>query len=229
MGDHAQLGPDRQRGLLGRVADRACEAAQETGFIRPQEDGTLEFNVSGGRVTVFFVTPKFIASKKLPAHYEGTVLQIVLQHERAERMTDDDRPIDTACLHQPGDRIRLAGRDRIFRAAAFGIAMTGTIDILKAIAEGRGPSQWIAALGYAGWGEGQLDEEMTRHGWFAARADKGILFDTPTDERWAAAFKAEGIDPRLLASGTASVTSGRAPASAPARRPRLQARLRPPA
>jgi hypothetical protein len=46
-------------------------------------EGTLEFAVSGGRVTVFFVTPKFVASKKLPAHYEGTVLQIVLQHESA--------------------------------------------------------------------------------------------------------------------------------------------------
>jgi putative transcriptional regulator len=80
--------------------------------------------------------------------------------------------------------------------------MTGTIDVLRAIAEGRGPKQWIAALGYAGWGEGQLDEEMTRHGWFAARADTGLLFDKPTDERWAAAFKAEGIDPRLLASET---------------------------
>lgn len=41
-------------------------------------------------------------------------------------------------------------------------AMTGTIDVLRAIAEGRGPSQWVAALGYAGWGEGQLEEEMTR-------------------------------------------------------------------
>ena len=81
-------------------------------------------------------------------------------------------------------------------------AMTGTIDVLRAIAEGRGPKQWIAALGYAGWGEGQLDEEMTRHGWFAARGDPKILFDTPTDERWAASFKAEGIDPRLLASET---------------------------
>jgi putative transcriptional regulator len=81
-------------------------------------------------------------------------------------------------------------------------AMTGTIDVLRAIAEGRGPSRWIAALGYAGWGEGQLDEEMTRHGWFAATSDPAILFDTPTDERWAAAFKAEGIDPRLLASET---------------------------
>src|SRR3954447_20420104 len=81
-------------------------------------------------------------------------------------------------------------------------AMTGTIDVLRAIAEGRGPKRWIVALGYAGWGEGQLDEEMTRHGWFAARADAGLLFDKPADERWAAAFKAEGIDPRLLASET---------------------------
>jgi putative transcriptional regulator len=81
-------------------------------------------------------------------------------------------------------------------------AMTGTIDVLRAIAEGHGPEQWIAALGYAGWGEGQLDEEMTRHGWFAANADSAILFETPTDERWAASFRAAGIDPRLLASET---------------------------
>jgi putative transcriptional regulator len=81
-------------------------------------------------------------------------------------------------------------------------AMTGTIDVLRAIAEGRGPSRWIAALGYAGWESGQLEEEMTRHGWFAADGDDAILFDTPTDERWAASFKASGIDPRLLSSQT---------------------------
>jgi putative transcriptional regulator len=81
-------------------------------------------------------------------------------------------------------------------------AMTGTIDVLRAIAEGRGPERWIVALGYAGWGEGQLDEEMTRHGWFAAKTDTSILFDKPTDERWAASFKAEGIDPRLLGTET---------------------------
>ena len=81
-------------------------------------------------------------------------------------------------------------------------AMTGTIDVLKAIAEGRGPSRWLIALGYAGWGEGQLDEEMTRHGRFAAQGRPELLFDTDTEERWAAAFKAEGIDPRLLVSET---------------------------
>ncbi len=47
------------------------------------EDGTLEFNVSGGKVTIFFVTPKFVAAKRLPERYTDTVLQIVLQHERA--------------------------------------------------------------------------------------------------------------------------------------------------
>jgi hypothetical protein len=51
---------------------------------RFNEDGTLEFNVAGGHITVFFVTPKFVATKKLPPHYEGTILQIVLQHERAQ-------------------------------------------------------------------------------------------------------------------------------------------------
>jgi hypothetical protein len=48
------------------------------------EDGTLEYEVSGGKVTIFFVTSKFIASKKLSPALEGTVLQIVLQHERAQ-------------------------------------------------------------------------------------------------------------------------------------------------
>ena len=80
-------------------------------------------------------------------------------------------------------------------------AMTGTIDVLKAIAEGRGPSRWLIALGYAGWGEGQLDEEMTRHGWFAARGSEAILYDTPTEARWQASFQGEGIDPRLLDLG----------------------------
>lgn len=94
------------------------------------------------------------------------------------------------------DSIQVNGEDGVL------FAMTGTIDILRAIAEGKGPSQWIVALGYAGWGDGQLEDEMTRHGWFAARTGSKILFETPTDERWGAAFKAEGIDPRLLGSET---------------------------
>lgn len=81
-------------------------------------------------------------------------------------------------------------------------AMTGTVDVLTAIAAGKGPSRWLVSLGYAGWGAGQLDAEMTRHGWFAAGGTPGLLFDTPTKDRWSAAFRADGIDPSLLVGET---------------------------
>ncbi|USI72665.1 YqgE/AlgH family protein [Sphingomonas morindae] len=83
--------------------------------------------------------------------------------------------------------------------------LTSTLDVLRAIAEGRGPSRWLAALGYAGWGEGQLDDEIRRNGWFNAEGDPALLFDAPVEQRWRRGFTAAGIDPRLLASsaGTA--------------------------
>ena len=80
--------------------------------------------------------------------------------------------------------------------------LTSTLDVLRAIAAGEGPSRWIVALGYAGWAPGQLDGEMTRHGWFVTPANDGIVFDTPVDQRWAGAFAAAGVDTRLLASDT---------------------------
>lgn len=77
-------------------------------------------------------------------------------------------------------------------------AMTGTIDVLRAIAEGRGPRSFLVALGYAGWGGGQLDEEMTRHGWLAVPGEPATLYEIPVEERWTSSFHAAGIDPRLL-------------------------------
>ena len=84
-------------------------------------------------------------------------------------------------------------------------ALTATLDVLRAIAAGRGPSRWVAALGYAGWSAGQLDEEMTRHGWLAVDGGAELMFDCAVDRRWDKALEDAGIDPRLLAaqSGTA--------------------------
>ena len=81
-------------------------------------------------------------------------------------------------------------------------ALSASLDVLRAITEGRGPSRWLFALGYAGWAPGQLDGEMRRHGWYAAEGRDSILFDTPLDERWSACWRAEGIDPALLANVT---------------------------
>ena len=155
-------------------------------------------------------------------HDENGAIGIGIGHKRAgisfrgllrQLEIDPGKAPDTAVHHggpvEPGRGFVLhstdwGGQDTVHVNGEEGelFAMTGTIDVLKAIAAGSGPASWIAALGYAGWGEGQLDEEMTRHGWFAARATKSILFTTPSDERWGAAFKAEGIDPRLLTSET---------------------------
>ena len=60
----------------------------------------------------------------------------------------------------------------------------------------------MIALGYAGWGPGQLDAEMRRHGWFVAEGRSDVLFGYPAEQRWVASWRAEGIDPALLASQT---------------------------
>jgi len=81
-------------------------------------------------------------------------------------------------------------------------ALSAAMDVLRAIAEGRGPSKWLVALGYAGWGSGQLEGEMRQHGWHAAAGRSEILFGTPVNARWAATWRAEGIDPSHLISET---------------------------
>ncbi|MEO5866695.1 MAG: YqgE/AlgH family protein [Sphingomonas sp.] len=84
-------------------------------------------------------------------------------------------------------------------------SLSGTVDVLKAIAAGTGPSRWLVALDYAGWNAGQLDEEMTRHGWLSTPGDPALIYDVPADKRWATAFNDLGVDPRLLVgeAGTA--------------------------
>ncbi|MET0376764.1 MAG: YqgE/AlgH family protein [Rhizorhabdus sp.] len=83
--------------------------------------------------------------------------------------------------------------------------LTSTLDVLRAISAGEGPRRWLVALGYAGWGEGQLDGEMRRHGWLATRGNDELLFGEEPSRRWEQAMRSAGIDPRLLAA-----TSGQA-------------------
>jgi putative transcriptional regulator len=99
-------------------------------------------------------------------------------------------------LHSPEWR----GEDTIMVDNRFGLS--ASLEALRAITRGEGPAQWVFALGYAGWGPGQLDGEMQHHGWYAAEARERIVFETPAAVRWTAAWKAEGIDPALLANTT---------------------------
>mgnify|MGYP001035719609 CR=1 FL=1 len=82
------------------------------------------------------------------------------------------------------------------------LALTTSRDILQAIADDQGPERKLIALGYAGWGAGQLEQEISANAWLTTPADTTILFDTPVEERWAAAAGKLGIDLNLLSSET---------------------------
>ena len=92
-----------------------------------------------------------------------------------------------------------SGQDSVQVAGRW--TLTGTLDVLRAIAEGTGPANWVVALGYAGWGAGQLEGELSRPGWLTAPAEDAVLFDAPAQERWSRAMAGAGIDPRLLVAG----------------------------
>jgi putative transcriptional regulator len=81
-----------------------------------------------------------------------------------------------------------------------GLALTASLDVLKAIAGGGGPREGLLALGYAGWGPGQLDTEMQQNAWLSVPAEEPLLFDAGHDTKWQRALATLHIDPLLLSS-----------------------------
>lgn len=81
-------------------------------------------------------------------------------------------------------------------------ALTATVDVLKAIAAGKGPRRSVFALGYAGWAPGQLDAELQANGWLLAPADSALVYDEDNQSKWLRAMRAIGVDPALLSSTT---------------------------
>lgn len=92
------------------------------------------------------------------------------------------------------------GQDYVEITSEWGLS--GSLDVLKAIAGGTGPSRYLLALGYSGWGPGQLEHEMTMNGWFLGKEIPETLAVIPPSRRWDACFASCGVDARLL-SGSA--------------------------
>lgn len=80
------------------------------------------------------------------------------------------------------------------------IALTATLDILRAMALGKGPGQSILALGYSGWMPGQLESEIQRNGWLTCAADDNLLFNAANDDKYTLALRKLGVDPAMLSS-----------------------------
>lgn len=80
------------------------------------------------------------------------------------------------------------------------VSMTATVDVLKALASGDGPRNAMIALGYAGWGGGQLEGELQRNGWLTCDSDDDLIFGLDDDHKWEAALAKLGVDPTWLSA-----------------------------
>lgn len=78
--------------------------------------------------------------------------------------------------------------------------MTATLDVLEDIANGKGPASALLALGYSGWGPGQLEDEIRQNGWLTCDANDSLVFGDDDDGKWEAALATLGVDPLTLSS-----------------------------
>lgn len=95
-------------------------------------------------------------------------------------------------VHEPGERF-----DSTFQVSEQ-VCVTTSRDVLAAMAAGRGPRRALVALGYAGWGAGQLESEIRENSWLSVPSSPQILFETPLESRWTAAAQLAGVDMRML-------------------------------
>jgi putative transcriptional regulator len=123
------------------------------------------------------------AVRPVPVQYGGPV-----EPGRGFVLHGDDWRVDGGTMAVPG-----------------GLAMTATQDVLTALAAGRGPARALLALGYSGWGPGQLESEILRNDWLTVEIGPDLIFAADQGGKWAAALARLGVDPLTL-----SATAGRA-------------------
>lgn len=116
------------------------------------------------------------AGRDIRVHFGGPV-----ERGRGFVLHSDDWPTGEATMQVPG-----------------GLRMTATLDILEALAGGRGPDKALLALGYSGWGGGQLEEEIGRNDWLVCEARRDLVFAAEDPGKWAGALRSIGVDPLSL-------------------------------
>jgi putative transcriptional regulator len=120
-----------------------------------------------------------------------------VQHNRGEQIIYVGGPVDTErgfVLHPNQNEWEST------LAVTDDISITTSRDILEAIAHGTGPSRSLVALGYAGWGAGQLENEIQHNAWLSGPADPEVIFEVPSRDRWTAAARLLGVDLSLIST-----------------------------
>lgn len=186
-------------------------------------DGTIDDGYLGGQLLIAMPSmadPRFAqAIICLCAHSPDGAMGIVLNKPLEDPSFEDLLKQLDVVPTPPARRIRLLAGGPVEGARGFVLhtadwssegslhiggqwALTASVDILKAIAEGGGPREGVLALGYAGWGPGQLEDEIYQNAWLNVTPDEALLFDPDHDAKWRRALRKLRVDPLLL-SGVA--------------------------
>ncbi|GCA48849.1 MULTISPECIES: YqgE/AlgH family protein [Sinorhizobium] len=196
------------------MAKNVLNTIRERGFL----DGQFLIAMPGMFDTNFARTVIFVC-----AHSEDGAMGFILN--RPQRLTFPDVLLHLQLL-DPDEAIRLPSATREFQIQAGGpvetgrgfvlhsddylsdssipvsddICLTATLDIVRAISRGEGPLKATMLLGYAGWGPGQLEAEITQNGWLTCPAQEELIFSRDLDEKYDRALALMGVSPAMLST-----------------------------
>ena len=148
-------------------------------------------------------------------HNESGSMGLVINHETSQILDDVFQQLDIQCeddtiKNQPvyvGGPVQLeqgfvlhsnAGHWQSSVEVSNGIHLTSSLDILEAVANGKGPQDYLVILGFSGWASGQLESELQQNSWLTATCDADLLFHQKSEDKWQVAFDTLGFDINML-------------------------------
>ena len=181
-----------ERGAMGLIINKPGELSLKHLFEKVElplkREDLLQSNVlHGGPVQTErgFVLhePMLETDSEDSEHSEGSQEAAAEQAKDAKEASTPSKSIYASTLSVPG-----------------GLAMTTSKDVLEAMANGSGPKRVLVTLGYASWGEGQLESEIGENSWLTVEANPAIIFDTPIEQRYEKALALLGLQPWMLST-----------------------------
>lgn len=148
-------------------------------------------------------------------HSESGSMGLVINHETSQILGDVFQQLDIQCendtiKNQPvyvGGPVQLeqgfvlhsnAGHWQNSVEVSNGIHLTSSLDILQAVANGKGPQDYLVIMGFSGWASGQLESELQQNSWLTASCDADLLFHQKSEDKWQVAFDTLGFDINML-------------------------------
>ncbi len=148
-------------------------------------------------------------------HSESGSMGLVINHETSQILDDVFQQLDIQCendtiKNQPvyvGGPVQLeqgfvlhsnAGHWQNSVEVSNGIHLTSSLDILQAVANGKGPQDYLVIMGFSGWASGQLESELQQNSWLTAACNADLLFHQKPEDKWQVAFDTLGFDINML-------------------------------